>query len=57
MSNPYEFFNSPFFTSLLQGFSTGAGITLGAWMIQHNIIKRIETIEKKIGDKLGFNNN
>ena len=52
MSIYIEFFNSPFFTSLMTGFSIGMGTTLGAWLINHNVIKRIENLEKRIGEKL-----
>jgi hypothetical protein len=45
-----SFFNSPFFTSLLTGLSIGIGTTFGAWLINHGVIKRIEFLEKKIGD-------
>jgi hypothetical protein len=52
VSEILSFFNSPFFTSLMGGFSTGMGITLGAWMINHNVIKRVETLETKVRDKI-----
>lgn len=42
-----NFFNSPFFTSILQGLSTGIGVTLGAWIVTHNL-KFFEGIWKKI---------
>ena len=52
LSEFISFFNSPFFTSLLTGMSIGIGTTFGAWLINHGVIKRIENLEKKIGDKI-----
>lgn len=43
----YGFFNSPFFTSILTGLSTGIGVTTGAWLVTHNI-KFFERIWKKL---------
>lgn len=47
----FQFFNSPFFTSMLQGLSTGIGVTLGAWIVTHNT-KYFEKLWIKIGEKL-----
>jgi hypothetical protein len=52
MINIYEFFNSPFFNSILTGVSVGIGSTIGAWMIKHHFIDRLERLEKQLGDKI-----
>jgi len=52
MINIYDFFNSPFFNSILTGVSVGIGSTIGAWMIKHHILDRIENLEKRVGEKI-----